>query len=255
MCRMSLRPITDRALAPVTHGFFTRAGGASTGLFDSLNCGPGSGDAPAAVTENLARAAAALGTAPARLVTLHQTHSARCLTLDAAPALPRPRADAMVTATPGLALGVLTADCMAVLFADRAAGVAGAAHAGWKGALAGVLEATLDAMEGLGAQRSRVAAVIGPCIGPQAYEVGPEFVTRFCDDDPGNARFFAPGAGDRALFDLPGFGLHRLRRARVGAAHWTGHCTWSDPARFFSWRRTCQNGQADYGRLLSAILL
>jgi polyphenol oxidase len=161
----------------------------------------------------------------------------------------------MATTTPGLALGVLTADCMPVLLADRVAGVIGAAHAGWKGALDGVLEATLDAMERLGAARSRIAAVIGPCISQPAYQVGPEFVERFCDADAENARFFAPGPGDRALFDLPGYGLHRLRAAGAGAAQWTGDCTWSDRTRFYSWRRACQAGDRDYGRLLSAIAL
>jgi polyphenol oxidase len=159
----------------------------------------------------------------------------------------------MVTATPGLALAVLTADCQPVLFADAAAGVVGAAHAGWKGALDGVLEATLDAMEGLGADRSRTVAVIGPTISQAAYEVGPEFVERFLDADPENARFFAGGQGDRAQFDLPGYGLHRLRAAGVGEAIWTRHCTYADPARFFSYRRSVHHREADYGRLISAI--
>lgn len=252
---MTPRPIADRALAPMAHGFFTRAGGVSTGLYAGLNCGPGSADDAAAVAENRARAAVALGAAPDRLATLHQIHSATCLTLDVAPAAPRPRADAMVTVTPGLALGVLTADCMPVLFADRRAGAIGAAHAGWKGALAGVLEATLDAMAGLGADPARVTAVIGPCISQAAYEVGPEFVDRFRDADPAAPRFFARGPGDRARFDLPGYGLHRLRAAGVGAARWTGQCTHADPDRFFSYRRACQAGEADYGRLLAAIML
>ena len=252
---MTATPITDLALAPLAHGFFTRAGGVSTGPYQSLNCGPGSADDPGAVTRNRARAMAALRLPADRLATLHQTHSAICMILDSAPAPPRPKADAMATATPGLALGILTADCMPVLFADRAAGVIGAAHAGWKGALGGVLEATVDTMERLGAARQCIAAVIGPCIAQPAYEVGPEFVARFRDDDPGNSRFFAQGPGDRALFDLPGFGLARLRAAGVGAAHWTRHCTHADPVRFFSFRRACQAGQADYGRQLSVIAL
>ncbi len=161
----------------------------------------------------------------------------------------------MVTDRPGLALAILTADCAPVLFADREAGVVGAAHAGWNGALTGVLEATIAAMTGLGAERERIAAAIGPAISQRAYEVGPEYVERFLDADPEHARFFAGGAGDRAMFDLPGFCLHRLREAGVGSAEWTGHCTYSDAARFFSYRRTCHRGEADYGRLVAAIAL
>jgi YfiH family protein len=161
----------------------------------------------------------------------------------------------MVTATPGIGLAVLTADCQPVLFADAQAGVVGAAHAGWRGSRDGVLAATLDAMEKLGAKRAAITAVIGPTISQAAYEVGPEFVEGFLDDDPQNSRFFAGGKGDRALFDLPGYSLHRLRAAGVGHAEWTRHCTYSDPARFFSFRRTTHAGEADYGRLISVIRL
>jgi YfiH family protein len=253
---MTLEILTSRRLAPVRHGFFTRRGGASSGVFAGLNCGPGSSDIAEVVALNRARAAGALGLAPDRLVTLHQVHSARVVTVTAAPLpAPRPEADALVTATPGLALAVLTADCQPVLFADAAAGVIGAAHAGWRGALDGVLEATLGAMEALGAQRGRVVAAIGPTISQRAYEVGPEFMDRFLDDDPANARFFANGEGDRLLFDLPGYGLHRLRAAGVAEAEWTRHCTYSDAGRFFSYRRATHRGEADYGRLLSAIRL
>ena len=161
---MTIDLITAPALAPLRHGFLSRVGGVSAGLYAGLNCGPGSGDAPVAVSANRALAASRLGVAPEQLVTLHQTHSATCLTIDAPPGPPRPQADAMATATQGLAIGILTADCMPVLFADPGAGVVGAAHAGWKGALGGALEATLDAMEQLGARRARIAAVIGPCI-------------------------------------------------------------------------------------------
>jgi polyphenol oxidase len=251
---MRPQPIADRALNPLAHGFFTRQGGVSSGIYASLNCGPGSGDAARAVAQNRARAAAALGLPAERLVTLQQSHSAICMIVGGPLAAPPP-ADALATATPGLALGVLTADCMPVLLADRVAGVIGAAHAGWRGALDGVLEATLDAMERLGAARSCIAAVIGPCISQPAYEVGPEFVERFRDADAENARFFAQGPGDRALFDLPGYGLHRLRAAGVGTAQWTRLCTWSDRTRFYSWRRACQDGHGAYGRLLSAIAL
>ncbi len=245
--------ITSDAL-PVRHGFFTRKGGASSGVFAGLNCGPGSSDLAEIVAINRARVAEAMGVGPDALVTLHQVHSPDAVHVTTQPAI-RPRADAMVTATPGLALGVLTADCQPVLFADAQAGVIGAAHAGWRGARDGVLEATIVAMEGLGARRQNIAAVIGPCISQSAYEVGQEFYETFTDDDPDSRRFFINGAGDRMLFDLPGYGLHRLRAAGVGHAEWTHHCTYADPARFFSYRRTTHAGEADYGRLISVIRL
>ena len=195
-----------------------------------------------------------MGLPLSHLVTLNHVHSARVVTLTEPPS-DRPEADGMVTRTPGIALGVLTADCQPVLFADVTAGVIGAAHAGWRGSRDGVLEATLDAMEGLGAQRARITAIIGPTISQAAYEVGPEFLDSFLDDDPGNARFFAQGTGDRAMFDLPGYSLNRLRQAGVGHADWTRHCTYRDPDRFFSFRRTTHLGEADYGRLVSTIRL
>ncbi|MBL4916117.1 peptidoglycan editing factor PgeF [Szabonella alba] len=247
--------ITSDALFPLRHGFFTRKGGASSGVFQGLNCGTGSSDLAEAVAINRARVAEAMGVAPSDLQTLHQVHSPLVVTLTGPLDAPRPEADALVTATPGLALAVLTADCQPVLFADRQAGVIGAAHAGWRGTQAGVLEATLDAMEAIGARRDRVAAVIGPTISQAAYEVGPEFVEIFIDDDPRNARFFASGKGDRPLFDLPAFGLARLRDAGIGHAEWTRHCTYRDAERFFSFRRSTHLGEADYGRLISAIRL
>ena len=249
---MTLEIITSRALLPIRHGFFTRKGGASSGVFEGLNCGQGSTDQSDMVRINRARVADAMGVPPERLVTLHQVHSPDVAVLSAPPDGVI-RADAMVTRTPGLALAVLTADCQPVLFADAAAGVVGAAHAGWKGALEGVLEATLAAMEDLGADRARTVAVIGPTISQAAYEVGPEFVERFLDADPENARFFAGGRGDRAQFDLPAYGLHRLREAGVGEAAWTRHCTYADPSRFFSYRRSVHHREADYGRLISTI--
>ncbi|MFZ1468333.1 MAG: peptidoglycan editing factor PgeF [Paracoccaceae bacterium] len=248
-----LDPIISAAL-PVRHGFFTRKGGASSGIFAGLNCGPGSSDLAEIVAINRARVAQALGVEAAALISLNQVHSPDVVTLTG-PVGTRPRADAMVTATPGVALGILTADCQPVLFADPRARVIGAAHAGWKGAVAGVLEATLDAMEALGATRAGTVAVIGPCISQAAYEVGPEFFDTFRDDDPDNTRFFANGTGDRMLFDLPGYGLHRLRAAGVGQAEWVGHCTYGDSQRFYSFRRTTHAGEADYGRLISAIRL
>lgn len=250
---LRLEIITSDALVP-RHGFFTRKGGASSGIFAGLNCGPGSSDLAEIVAINRSRAADLLQVAPDHLLTLHQVHSATALPVTA-PFAERPQADAMVTATPGLALAVLTADCQPVLFADAAAGVIGAAHAGWRGARDGVLEATVDAMEQLGARRGRIAAVIGPTISQAAYEVGHDFMQGFLDDDPGNARFFAGGPAGKPMFDLPGYGLHRLRAAGVGHAAWTGHCTYRDPERFFSFRRTTHLGEADYGRLISAIRL
>lgn len=251
---MTLEILTAPELAPLRHGFFTRRGGASSGIFAGLNCGPGSSDLAAAVGINRARVAAALGVEEARLITLHQVHSAEVVTV-AGPLPVRPRGDGLVTATPGLALAVLTADCAPVLLADREAGVVGAAHAGWRGMLAGVLEATVAAMEALGARAGAITAVIGPTISQRAYEVGPEFVDAFRAEDPESLRFFAGGCGDRAMFDLPGYGLHRLRALGLAEARWTGQCTYSDPERFFSHRRAVHRGEADYGRLISAIRL
>ncbi len=251
---MTLEILTADTLAPLRHGFFTRHGGASSGVFKGLNCGPGSSDLDEVVRINRARVAAAMNLEPTDLVSLRQVHSAEVVPV-AQPFDRPPPADAMVTATPGIALAVLTADCQPVLFADTAAGVIGAAHAGWRGALDGVLEATLDAMETLGAERDNIAAVIGPTISQRAYEVGPDFFDTFVSADPDYSRFFGNGPGDRLMFDLPGFGLHRLRRAGVGHAEWTRHCTYSDPDRFFSYRRATHAGEADYGRLISTIRL
>jgi hypothetical protein len=248
-----LEIITAPALAP-RHGFFTRKGGASSGIFAGLNCGTGSSDLSEMVAINRARVAEAMGLAEGHLVTLNQIHSAAVAVLEAPSAMP-PRADAVVTATPGLGLGILTADCQPVLMADAVAGVIGAAHAGWRGAREGVLEATVDAMERLGARRAAIVAVIGPTIAQASYEVGQEFFEGFIDDDPSTMRFFAGGEGGKYLFDLPGYGLMRLRRAGVGLAEWTRHDTYRDPERFFSFRRTTHAGEADYGRLISVIRL
>lgn len=250
---MTLEIITSPALAPVTHGFFTRKGGASSGVFRGLNCGYGSSDQHDIVTVNRARVAEAMGVGD--VATVHQTHSPIVLESSSPCDVDGQTADAIVTATPGHAVAVLTADCQPVLFADAEAGVVGAAHAGWKGVLDGVLDATVDAMVRLGARRDRIHAVIGPSISQRAYEVGPEFVERFVDEDNENARFFANGAGDRAFFDLPGYGLRRLRDAGVAHAEWTRHCTYSDPDRFFSYRRATHAQEADYGRLISVIRL
>lgn len=251
---MTLEIITADSLAPLRHGFFTRRGGASSGVFAGLNCGEGSSDIAEIVAINRTRVAEAMAVPPAHLVSVHQVHSATALAVEG-PFSDKPRADAMVTATPGLALAVLTADCQPVLLADHGAGVVGAAHAGWRGTLDGVLEATIAAMQGLGAQPGRIRAVIGPAISQAAYEVGPDLLDEFLAEDSESARYFANGKGDRYLLDLPGYGLHRLRRAGVAQAEWTRHCTYGDPERFYSYRRATHEGAADYGRLISAIRL
>ncbi|SMP26408.1 peptidoglycan editing factor PgeF [Shimia sagamensis] len=252
---MTLEILTSDLLAPVRHGFFTRRGGASSGVFAGLNCGVGSSDQTEIVTINRQRVASAMDVDLSHLAGVHQIHSADVATISAPIDGTRPRADALVTATPGLALSILTADCQPVLFCDAEAGVIGAAHAGWRGALDGVLEATVDAMEALGAHRANISAVIGPCISQPAYEVGPEFLDAFLAEDISNNRFFADDGGDRKFFDLPGYGLHRLRSANIGNAAWTRHCTYSDPDKFYSYRRTTHAKEADYGRLIASIRL
>ena len=184
-----------------------------------------------------------------------KVHSAEVIEVTTTPVAPRPRADGMVTCQPGIALCILTADCQPVLFVDQEACVIGAAHAGWKGALHGVLEATLGAMEAAGATRERIVAVIGPAISQSAYEVGPEFLDEFQYSDTESLRFFANGYGDRYQFDLPGYSLNRLRAAGVAHAEWTGHCTYSDSTRFYSYRRSVHRQEGDYGRLISSIRL
>jgi len=251
---MTLEILTSDSLLPARHGFFTRKGGASSGVFTGLNCGQGSSDISEVVRINRARVAKAMQLEPENLVSVHQVHSATVVEVSG-PMAERPKADAMVSATPGVALAILTADCQPVLFGDAKAGVVGAAHAGWRGAVDGVLEATIEAMQALGAHAEDIHAVIGPSISQANYEVGPEFLDSFLEQDDHNARFFINGEGDRYLFDLPGYGLHRLRLAGVGQAEWTRHCTYADNQRFFSYRRATHSGDADYGRLISAIRL
>ncbi|MFC3613996.1 peptidoglycan editing factor PgeF [Lutimaribacter marinistellae] len=251
---MTLEILTSDLLSSIRHGFFTRRGGASSGIFSGLNCGRGSSDQNEAVALNRERVAKAIGVEASSLVGVHQIHSSKVVKITDAEH-ERPTADAMVTATPGIALSVLTADCQPVLFADLENGVIGAAHAGWRGAMDGVLDSTISAMEEMGANRDHIVAVIGPTISQRNYEVGPEFFDEFMSDDSENARFFANGEGDRMLFDLPGYGLHRLRAAGVDAAEWIRHCTYADPGRFYSYRRSTHNREADYGRLISAIRL
>lgn len=245
------------ALPGVRHGFFTREGGVSAGPYASLNCGLGSGDDLDRVAENRTRALARLGLPGDRLATAYQVHSNRAALAEAPwPVSKRPRVDALVTRTAGLALGVLTADCAPVLLADREAGVVAATHAGWRGALDGVLEATLAAMQRLGARAAATLAAVGPAIEQQSYEVGPEFPAAFLDQDPANDDFFeaAPRAG-HFLFDLKGYVVRRLVRAGVGQVDSLAADTCADDARFFSYRRACLNGEPAYGRLLSAISL
>ncbi|SLN74518.1 peptidoglycan editing factor PgeF [Oceanibacterium hippocampi] len=247
------------ALDGIAHGFLTRRGGVSDGIYGSLNCGPGSADTAEAVAENRRRAVARIGLASAGLATLYQVHGAVAVTVEEAFAHDaRPKADAMVTDRPGLALGILTADCAPLLFADPEAGVVGAAHAGWQGALAGVAQATVAAMEKLGARRHAIRAAVGPAIAQSSYEVGPEFAARFRDADPGFMSYFRPSrkpGSDRLHFDLTGFVGLMLRRAGIAAPSLLRHDTYGEADRFFSYRRTTHAGEPDYGRQISLIAL
>lgn len=241
----------------ITHGFFTREGGFSSGIFAALNCGLGSGDDKDTVRQNRGLVAQAMGIGPECLLTAYQVHSADAMVVSGPWATEeRPRVDALVTNQPGLAVGVLTADCGPLLFADMEARVVAAAHAGWKGALSGITARTLEAMEGLGATRRNVTAIIGPMISKAAYEVGPEFPDRFTDAAPANARYFtASTRPGHSMFDLPAYLEDRLRDEGAGAVVNLSLCTFSDERRFFSYRRTTHRGEKDYGRLISAIAL
>ncbi len=244
-------------LAGVHHAFFTREGGVSEGLYASRNCGYGSDDRPDHVRENRRRSAEALGAEAQRLVTVHQTHSDRALFIEA-PWQPQdaPRADALVCDRPGLALGILTADCAPVLFADPDVGVIGAAHAGWRGALTGILDNTVAEMERRGADRARILAAIGPRIGHGSYEVGPEFYDRFVAEDADNARHFSAQDGNgRHHFDLADYIMRRLESLGLGRIGAVAHDTFTEEDRFFSYRRSVKRGEPDYGRCLSAIAL
>jgi len=239
----------------IRHGFFTRAGGVSGGLFQGLNVGLGSGDDRAAILENRQRVARWMGVAPDRLIGVHQVHSPDVVAVETPFEGDRPKADAMVTDRPGLALGVLTADCRPILLSDAQACVIGAAHAGWKGALTGVLENTVPAMERLGAHTARIVAVLGPSIGQENYEVGPEFVARFLAADATSERFFIPSArAGHALFDLRGYTLNRLERAGVSSAA-VPFCTYALENEFYSYRRATHRNEPDYGRQVSAIVM
>jgi len=255
-----LQPIQARCLASLPglrHGFFTRAGGVSTGLYLSLNCGPGSSDEPDRVAENRTRVARHLGAGETSLVTLHQVHGATALCVEGpVPARDRPKADAVVTRTPGLAVGVLTADCAPVLLADSEARVVAAAHAGWRGAVAGIVEAAVGEMERQGARRERIRAAIGPAIGQGAYEVGPDFEAELLKGCADNARYFLRiDANARARFDLPGFVEGRLSAAGLGQIERQSACTYENESLFFSFRRSQHRGEADYGRQIAAIVV
>lgn len=249
-------PLTSLQL-PAIHGFFLRTGGVSQGIFASLNCGPGSGDTLEHVAENRARCAQALGVELSHFVTAGQVHGREVVTVTTPWAMDSPpEADALVTSTPGMALGILTADCGPVLLADTEAGVIGAAHAGWKGALGGVTDAVISAMETLGAARTRIAAAIGPCIAQESYEVDAGFRERFLDVRAENDGFFIPSKrADHFRFDLRGYIAHRLKMAEITSVDVLPHDTCADAEQFFSYRRTCLAGDTQFGRQVSAIAL
>jgi YfiH family protein len=255
-----LEPIEARCLASlpgIRHGFFTRSGGVSGGLYASLNCGPGSADEAAHVAENRARVARYLGAGESNLVTLYQVHGATALAVeDPVPALNRPKADAVVTRTPGLAVAVLTADCTPVLFADPEAKVVAAAHAGWRGAAAGILESAIAEMERQGARREHIRAAIGPSISQASYEVGPDFEAELLKDCAGNERFFLRNnPNERARFDLPGFVEAKLVAAGLVEIERQSPCTYGNESLFFSFRRSQHRKQTDYGRQIAAIVV
>jgi polyphenol oxidase len=253
---MMLQAKNLSALPGIRHAFFTREGGVSEGIYASLNAGVGSDDDPARVAENRARMAKAVGVTPERFLTAYQIHSPQVVVAETPwTAETRPRADAIVTRVPGLAVGASTADCGPVLLADAEAGVIGAAHAGWRGALAGVLEAAIAAMETLGADRSRIVAGIGPMINQKNYEVGAELVAQFAKADAANARFFTAGRPGHAQFDLPGFIASRLAAAGIAQVEDLAVCTYADPKLFYSFRRATHRGEPDYGRHVNAIPL
>jgi YfiH family protein len=249
-------PLLEKARAQgIRHGYFTRVGGVSSGIYQGLNIGTGSGDDQTQVAENRRRVADWMGVPSSHLLTAHQIHSPDVVISREPFPGERPRADAIVTDRPGIAVGASTADCGPVLFADAEARIIGAAHAGWKGALSGVLENTVSAMEGLGARRERIVAVLGPSIGPENYEVGPEFVARFVEADADNIRYFTPSAkSGHAMFDLNLYTVDRLTRAGV-TADGLGRCTYAEEGLFYSYRRTTHRKEPDYGRQISAIVL
>jgi YfiH family protein len=253
--KMMLQAPSLGSLDGVRHGFFTRLGGVSDGIYASLNCGPGSRDVDENVAQNRALVAELLEIKPDRLLTVYQKHGSDAVVADKPWKTP-PEADAIVTSKPGLAIGILTADCAPVLFCDAEAGVIGAAHAGWRGALAGIVEATVKAMEKLGAKPERIVAVIGPAISQEAYEVGAEFMDQFIVQEPDGSTFFITDEGTgEPHFDLAGYVGERLARAGVSTVAELGLCTYCDETRLFSFRRSQHHGEDDYGRQISAIVL
>jgi YfiH family protein len=253
-------PITADCLADlagIAHGFFTREGGVSTGIYEGLNCGVGSADDRSTVLANRERVARHLGTDGAKLLTCHQVHSATAVVVDNPwPLSDLPKADALVTRNRGIALGALAADCAPVLFVDLTAGVIGAAHAGWKGAVTGIIKSTIATMESIGAKRNRIRAALGPCIGPDAYEVGPEFEANVIALDPAAAQHFRrPPGGTRPYFDLPSYVLMRLANCGLDTIENCALCTYTNPHRLFSYRRSTHRREPDYGRQISAIVL
>lgn len=241
------------ALPGIAHGFFTRRGGVSAGIYESLNCGAGSDDRPAHVQENRARVLTEF--AAHNLATVYQVHGTSVVEATGAWPSDPPQADGLVSKSPGVVLGILTADCAPVLFADPDAKVIGAAHCGWRGALHGVAERVIEEMERLGASASRISATIGPTIAQSSYEVTTAFAESLVDHDAEGAAFFAPGNPDHAQFDLPGYVHHRLNRAGLADVHWTGHDTYALADTFFSYRRATHRGEPDYGRQISGIAL
>ncbi len=244
-------------LPGIRHGFFTREGGTSDGIYHSLNCGFGSSDDPGRVRQNRARVAHHLGSSDPAVLTVHQTHSAQAVVADRLIVDGElPKADAIATRTPGLAIGILTADCAPVLFADAEAQVVACAHAGWRGAVAGILEATVNAMTQLGADASRIFAAVGPCISQPNYEVGPEFQAELLSLDPDNDKYFAQSSPNaRPHFDLPAYVLARLARLELGSTSALGPCTFAAESQFFSYRRSKATNEPDYGRQISAIVV
>lgn len=252
---MSLRPIEAENLTPGRHGFFTRQGGKSTGIYGGLNCGVGSNDDKKTVQDNRQSVANTFGLDKDALVSMYQVHSAKVTTITPETTHERSECDAMVTNSTGLALGILTADCAPILLEDRKNGVIGAAHSGWRGSVNGIAQATVNAMVDLGADTGEIKACVGPCISQRAYEVGADFFEDFIAEDLKYSQYFANGNGEKMQFDLPRFVMDQLRSCGLESVNWTGHCTYSDPDRFFSYRRSCHANEPDYGRLISVITL
>ncbi|NJM50607.1 MAG: peptidoglycan editing factor PgeF [Sphingomonadales bacterium] len=248
----AIEKLTSSALGGVPHCFLGRKGGVSSGIYAGLNVGLGSGDDRAAIAENRARAAAAI-LPGAALNSVHQIHSNKVVTVTEAFGDARPEADAMVTQVPGILLGILTADCVPILFADEAAGIIGAAHSGWKGSITGIMDETVKAMVKLGARRDAIACAIGPCISQKSYEVDAGFCERFIDADPANDHFFIAGKAGHYQFDIEGYVAARLAAAGIRKIACLGEDSYSQPDRFFSYRRSCHKGEGDYGRQISLI--